>query len=165
MSALGPVRIQRQRSAGWRMPEGAMYVGRPTKFGNRFRVGEALMREPAVLDPGQAAELEGRISRAGSTHHPYFLPDGTRVDLTIRKMTAEECVEHYRLALLGTPTPAMLSASPSGYWAGRWSPRFHRWIPTTVDVVRGELRGRDLACWCPLDQPCHADVLLAVANA
>jgi hypothetical protein len=23
---------------------------------------------------------------------------------------------------------------------------------------------RDLACWCPLDQPCHADVLLAVAN-
>ena len=28
-----------------------------------------------------------------------------------------------------------------------------------------ELRGRDLACWCPLDQPCHADVLLAMANA
>jgi hypothetical protein len=28
----------------------------------------------------------------------------------------------------------------------------------------GELRGRDLACWCPLDQPCHADVLLELAN-
>lgn len=27
------------------------------------------------------------------------------------------------------------------------------------------LRGRNLACWCPLDQPCHADVLLALANA
>ncbi len=27
-----------------------------------------------------------------------------------------------------------------------------------------ELRGRDLACWCPLDQPCHADVLLELAN-
>ena len=27
------------------------------------------------------------------------------------------------------------------------------------------LRGRDLACWCPLDQPCHADVLLELANA
>lgn len=26
------------------------------------------------------------------------------------------------------------------------------------------LRGHDLACWCPLDQPCHADVLLEVAN-
>lgn len=27
------------------------------------------------------------------------------------------------------------------------------------------LRGRNLACWCPLDQPCHADVLLELANA
>ena len=27
-----------------------------------------------------------------------------------------------------------------------------------------KLRGKDLACWCPLDQPCHADVLLEIAN-
>lgn len=27
------------------------------------------------------------------------------------------------------------------------------------------LRGKDLACWCPLDRPCHADVLLHLANA
>jgi len=27
------------------------------------------------------------------------------------------------------------------------------------------LRGKDLCCWCPLGQPCHADVLLALANA
>lgn len=26
------------------------------------------------------------------------------------------------------------------------------------------LRGKDLACWCPLDQPCHADFLLEIAN-
>ena len=26
------------------------------------------------------------------------------------------------------------------------------------------LRGKDLACWCPLDQPCHADVLLELAK-
>lgn len=26
------------------------------------------------------------------------------------------------------------------------------------------LKGHDLACWCPLDQPCHADVLLELAN-
>lgn len=31
--------------------------------------------------------------------------------------------------------------------------------------IREELAGRDLACWCPLDQPCHADVLLEIANA
>jgi hypothetical protein len=27
-----------------------------------------------------------------------------------------------------------------------------------------ELRGKNLACWCPLNQPCHADVLLELAN-
>jgi hypothetical protein len=27
-----------------------------------------------------------------------------------------------------------------------------------------QLRGKNLACWCPLDQPCHADVLLEIAN-
>jgi hypothetical protein len=27
-----------------------------------------------------------------------------------------------------------------------------------------ELQGKNLACWCPLDQPCHADVLLELAN-
>ena len=27
-----------------------------------------------------------------------------------------------------------------------------------------ELRGKNLACYCPLDQPCHADVLLEWAN-
>lgn len=28
-----------------------------------------------------------------------------------------------------------------------------------------ELRGKNLACWCALDAPCHADVLLELANA
>lgn len=27
-----------------------------------------------------------------------------------------------------------------------------------------QLRGKNLACWCRLDQPCHADVLLELAN-
>lgn len=31
-----PMRIQRMRIKGWRMPEGAVYVGRPTKWGNPF---------------------------------------------------------------------------------------------------------------------------------
>jgi hypothetical protein len=38
-------------------------------------------------------------------------------------------------------------------------------LPFTIEQVRRELRGKNLACWCPLDQPCHADVLLDVANA
>jgi hypothetical protein len=37
-------------------------------------------------------------------------------------------------------------------------------LPVTVADVREHLAGRDLACWCPLDLPCHADVLLEAAN-
>lgn len=28
-----------------------------------------------------------------------------------------------------------------------------------------QLRGKNLACWCPLDGPCHATTLLEIANA
>ena len=35
---------------------------------------------------------------------------------------------------------------------------------STVDRIHAELAGRDLVCWCPSGQPCHADVLLQVAN-
>lgn len=41
---------------------------------------------------------------------------------------------------------------------------FRETIPHWHDDVRKHLRGKDLACWCPLDQPCHADVLLEIAN-
>lgn len=48
--------------------------------------------------------------------------------------------------------------------------QFARWIVETLEgqaiALRAkiELRGRDLGCTCPLDGPCHADVLLRVAN-
>ena len=40
-----------------------------------------------------------------------------------------------------------------------------RWwgFPTPTEI-RASLAGRDLGCWCPLDEPCHADVLLEIAN-
>lgn len=31
-------------------------------------------------------------------------------------------------------------------------------------LIVQRLRGKNLACWCPLDKPCHADVLLEIAN-
>ena len=37
-------------------------------------------------------------------------------------------------------------------------------LPFTREDIRTELRGKNLACWCPLDQACHADVLLEIAN-
>ena len=37
--------------------------------------------------------------------------------------------------------------------------------PHLITQVRAKLRGKNLACWCPCDgEPCHADVLLAIAN-
>lgn len=38
------------------------------------------------------------------------------------------------------------------------------WHYPPPEVIRTALAGRDLACWCALDQPCHADVLLDLAN-
>jgi hypothetical protein len=45
--------------------------------------------------------------------------------------------------------------------------RFRRHIgipPFTKKIIRAELRGKNLACWCPSGEPCHADVLLEIAN-
>ncbi len=35
-----PQRIQRRRTKGWRMPEGAVYVGRGSKWGNPWIAGQ-----------------------------------------------------------------------------------------------------------------------------
>lgn len=96
-----PKRIQRKRTKGWRMPEGAVYVGRGTKWGN-----------PWIVDPNRAT-------------HPAT---------NQYRDTAAECVRLYSDLVYGR------------------------------DDLLEPLRGRNLACWCPLDQPCHADVLLELAN-
>lgn len=36
--------------------------------------------------------------------------------------------------------------------------------PPSSEPLREALGGRNLACWCPIDGPCHADLLLAMAN-
>ncbi len=42
----------------------------------------------------------------------------------------------------------------------------HWFMQSAIRVAQARLylRGKNLACWCPLDQPCHADVLLDLAN-
>jgi Domain of unknown function (DUF4326) len=71
------------------------------------------------------------------------------------------------------------AARPLREWGGETpqtmqTPQLHHRADTralsiyraTFDMValRKELAGRNLACWCPLDQPCHADILLELAN-
>jgi hypothetical protein len=98
-----PRRIRRQRAKGWRMPENAVYVGRPTKWGNPFVAGK-----PHPYD-----------------HEGLFGP-----------MSLDDCLSIYRELI-----PLLFNCDPA------------------------ELRGKDLACWCRLDQRCHADILLELANA
>ncbi len=43
---LPPIRIRRRRIKGWRMPEGAVYVGRPTRWGNPITIAEMRKHYP-----------------------------------------------------------------------------------------------------------------------
>ena len=90
-----PVRVQRKRTKGWKMPPNTVYVGRPTIWGNPF---------------------------------------------DWKKLGRKHVVEKYRIEC----------NNPNS-----------RHIPTYRIKT---LRGKNLACFCPLDQPCHADVLLKIAN-
>ena len=110
-----PKRIQRRRERGWRMPEGAVYVGRPSKWGNPYRWTE-YARIP--LD-------DDRV-----------IPDARRRSWAVNDFRAAMDPEH-------------------GFQVGQYPDRA---------TIRRELAGRDLCCWCPLDSPCHADVLLELAN-
>lgn len=49
-------------------------------------------------------------------------------------------------------------------WMGGFVTYSHLPNPPTPEEIIAHLRGKDLACWCPLDEPCHADVLLKLAN-
>jgi hypothetical protein len=139
------------------MPEGAIYVGRPTKWGNPFIYrsddpahGGLVRYRPSNPD---YFEYEGRISRDGM-RHDYWGADGTVTEYWVRYATRLEIVELFRRTLLG----------PDRGMVGAWPSRGGHFARFGILDVQHELRGRDLACWCPLDQPCHADVLLQIAN-
>jgi hypothetical protein len=44
-----PDRIQRSRAKGWRMPEGAVYVGRGSRWGNPYKPGMSDPNRPGVI--------------------------------------------------------------------------------------------------------------------
>ena len=59
-----PKRIQRKRTAGWKMPENTIYVGRPSKWGNPFEVGGSILDIPYVVlkhTPMSEQEIEAGI--------------------------------------------------------------------------------------------------------
>lgn len=46
-------------------------------------------------------------------------------------------------------------------WFRTWATEMN---PTIAADARQFLAGHDLGCWCGPDRPCHADVLLEIAN-
>ncbi len=145
------------------MPEGAVIVDRRTAWGNPFYRCEhrgLVHYGPKHLERfGREWDYEGRISSAGMRHDQWFAKDDI-VETYVRWGTPAEYVELFELTLTN-PTPGMRLAHPS---AGG---RFTR---CTIDDIREQLTGKTLACWCPLHAkdggraPCHADVLLRLAN-
>jgi hypothetical protein len=145
--------MSRQRA--WRADNpDAVKVDRSTKWGNPFayrsRMGGLVHHPPGKPDEW---DYEGRVSAAGMRHDSWNA-DGTITPLEVRWATLEECVEMYRRTITN-PTRGMHDAYPSN-----WGHLAH----CTLDEIRAELGGKDLACWCDLNKPCHADVLLELAN-
>lgn len=73
-------RIQRRRTKGWRMPEGAVFVGRPTRWGNPWRkilvAPEDLPYKVAeVANPPQGPVFRVDNPDAGVTGKHYYGPD------------------------------------------------------------------------------------------
>lgn len=65
--------------------------------------------------------------------------------------------------------PIIRDAKQAVEWYSQWMGRIAAGRDAdghnaTLDALRAELAGHDLACYCPPDQPCHADILLALAN-
>lgn len=147
---MSPVRVQRKRIKGWRMPEGVVYVGRGTRWGNPYIFGETQVRMPS-LDGGEW-EHEGRLHKISGEKNFYCTgtdSQGMPVGVwhQIEDATVEQCVTLYREMVEG--------GGPH---------RDSQWNASAVAEIRATLAGKDLACWCPLDRPCHADVLLTLAN-
>ena len=126
-----PRRIQRKRTKGWRMPDGAVYVGRPSLWGNPYSVRDIGAMFPEIPTADRAAVAVSKY-RAELTHW------GLLSDYAFVCSDARCEAEGQRARAAGAQNMGEYAAIA--------------------------LKGKDLACWCPLDQPCHADVLLEVTR-
>jgi hypothetical protein len=121
-----PIRIQRRRKKGWRLPENTICVTRGTDFGNPFKVGGWF--------------------KFGDPRPDYQGPFGM-----IYCRSYEE-----------NPDPAVYTCIKDAATAVEWYEKL-----MCLDRYKkklAELRGKNLACFCKIGSPCHADVLLKLAN-
>lgn len=139
-----PERIQLRRTKGWKMPPDSRVVTRSTFYGN-----------PWACDTPDAFwwphDPRGKLWL--STHHvPRLL------------ILPHEAVSLFRFWISGGKVlqgalPENLT--PFGLVECRLALEARRCA--ILGALRG-LRGKNLACWCKPGEPCHADVLLELAN-
>ncbi len=131
-----PIRIQRKRTKGWRMPANTLYVGRGSIWGNPFRVGVPVTNSALAL---VTFDLDAFSYRKFQESGGYPVPN-IQTSLNFYKKWLK-----WRLI--------------AGMGKDKGSERIK------------ELRGKNLACWCPLVDkdgkkvPCHGDVLLEIVNS
>lgn len=76
----------------------------------------------------------------------------------------------FLLGDVGRSFPSLTTAQRQGFVVNQFkdllaSPRLREkhGYPSLAEI-RTELAGKNLACYCPIGTPCHADVLIEVAN-
>lgn len=135
-----PKRIQLSRAKGWRMPENTVKVTRPGRWGNPFNLRSSEHCWTA-LHHGFRADPAGRQAASVAMFRAW-IHQGRAVEA--------DC--------------GLAAETPNGVIRVASSPVIAAPVPPSLDEIREHLAGKNLACWCALDQPCHADVLLELAN-
>lgn len=153
-------RIQRQRTAGWRMPPGAVYVGRPSPWGNPFPfTGEWIMWTAVSL--GFMADAAGR-RHASVTLYRAWMTGALPLRAGHRGGTGVGAIE-YSSGLVA-PIDAVVHGLAARMASGLDLPGQLSDLGDQPDLA--PLRDATaLACSCPLDRPCHADVLIELLGA
>jgi hypothetical protein len=136
-----PERIQRQRTKGWKMPPNTVYVGRPGPWGNPFNFA-ASDHCWTALAFGCRGDAKGRREASVKAFREWIAPERGRI-------------KEWEFGVVMEGQGRKIEIGP----------RTHAGEAPSLDAIRAQLQGKNLACWCPLDQPCHADVLLELANA
>ncbi len=131
---MGGRRVQRSRKAGALWPAGAVYVGRPTRGANPFRVGG-----PAAVALARANNADTWRGRQWAATRLFALWLAGEMGSLPEAIAAEAADE---LQEVGSPAPPTLK-------------EIRAWLTSDGAAV-------DVACWCPLTVDCHADVLRAI---
>jgi len=138
LPAAFPVRVQRSRQKGFRMPENTVYVGRGSRWGNPFRVIQYSDKKWAIKTDGSDKCSEILVKHC---HAVYDTKSEAVID-------AIKCYDYWLL--------------PYTHKEGTMS-EFYQSMAIMDDAMQN-LKGKNLACWCRLDESCHADLLLTLVN-